>query len=127
MPPKNELKNWKGREMADPDLFKQAADSGPSWSVIAGWASTATGAVAAVFAWLFQRAIKKHDEEILGLHTAIGKKADNDDLRDHMARSEKARDELRESQKLLFTKVDSLRDHVDGKFDKLADLIRSQK
>lgn len=63
----------------------------------------------------------------MGRITALEQgKVDKEDFKQYVERSEKSRDELRDSQKLIFQKVDGLRDHVDEKFDRLADLIRSK-
>lgn len=53
-------------------------------------------------------------------------KVSREEFETHLERAEISRRELRESQTVLFRKVDDLRDHVDEKFDRLTTLIQSK-
>lgn len=46
---------------------------------------------------------------------------------EYTQRADKDRDERRETELTLFNKVDDLRNHIDVKIDRIADLIRSNK
>jgi len=46
---------------------------------------------------------------------------------EYVARADKDRGERRETELSLFRKMDNMRDHVDERFDKLAELIRASK
>lgn len=92
-------------------------DNNPSFlGQVLAWAA---GGIAAVGAWLWVNT--------MGRIAAVEKdKIGREEFEAAMARSEKSRDELRESQQALFTQVDALRDHFDARFDKLVELIRSK-
>lgn len=77
-------------------------------------------AIAAVGAWLWTSTmgrISRLEESKVDLKT----------FESYVQRADKDRNERRETELTLFSKVDSLRTHVDTRLDKIADLIRDHK
>ena len=80
----------------------------------------AAAGIASVGAWLWTHT--------MGRIAAVEKeKVSRHEFDEAVNRGEKSREELRGSVITLFGKVDDLRDHVDTKFEKLADLIREHR
>lgn len=82
--------------------------------------SWVAGGIAAIGIWLWTSTMSRIAELEKG-------KVNQKTFDDYVARSDKDRDERRETEINLFDKVDDLRTHFDHKIDKLADLIRNHK
>lgn len=96
--------------------------------VLIGFVATITAGVAL---WFFKNTMSR-------IAAAEKDKVDRKDFDVAVARSETARQEMRQAQVTLFGKVDQLRDHVDNqaqslrdrmdeKFDELTTIVRSAK
>lgn len=79
-----------------------------------------SGGIALIGAWLWANT--------MGRISSLEKsKVEREEFDKYVTRADKGRDEMRETQITLFNKVDDLRDHVDRKFEKIADLIRERQ
>lgn len=86
-------------------------------SQVLGWTA---GGIAAVGVWLWTTT--------MGRISALEReKVSQRTFDEYVARANKDRDERRDTELALFDEVKDMRAHFDAKFDKLTDLIRSNK
>lgn len=76
--------------------------------------------ISALFAWLWTHTMGR-------LSSVEKEKLNRKEFEEAMQRAETSRQEVRGSVITLFGEVKDLRDHVDTKFDRLADLIREHR
>ena len=86
-------------------------------SQIIAWVSAA---IAAVFAWLWSTTMGRITKLEEG-------KVNQKTFDDYIARSEKYRDERRETETSLFDEIKQQRIHFDTKLDKITDLLMAKK
>ena len=125
--------------MAEKEIIEQATqNSGGLIAALNSVIGFMAAFVTAVMSFLFKRVIDKHDQEIESIKSGIKAIDDKVSACVPMEVWEQNRRETRENVVTLHGKVEraqdrlsgemsSMRDHVDAKIDRLADLIRAQR
>jgi len=86
-------------------------------SQVVAWVAAA---IAGLAAWLWTTTMSRITKLEEG-------KVNQKTFDEYVARADKDRGERRETELSLFRKMDNMRDHVDERFDRLAELIRASK